>query len=165
MGIHQRLTAAPSATGSTESKPAAKIASDLLQPCQLSVAALAHQLQIGLYLFPPPHTLTCVICSLGLATNIEQGKVQPPKYSMRRNVRPCAGSQARRSSSPGASGLCFRVPAPSPHTDGCWRLAVAGERKVDGGGGGGGVRGNAIAFASRGPSGSRQASLNQPGSM
>ncbi|KAA8589089.1 hypothetical protein FQN60_010434 [Etheostoma spectabile] len=29
-----------------------------------------------------------------------------------------------------ALGLCFRVAAPSPHTDGSWRLAEAGERRV-----------------------------------
>lgn len=63
---------------------------------------------------------------------------------MRHNVKPHAVSQACRSSCPGASGLCFRVAAPSPHTDGSWRLADAGERRV---GGRGGVRGNAIAFA------------------
>lgn len=63
---------------------------------------------------------------------------------MRRNVKPHAVNQACWSSCPGASGLCFRVAAPSPHTDGSWRLADAGERRV---GGRGGVRGNAIAFA------------------
>lgn len=51
---------------------------------------------------------------------------------MRRNVKPHAVSQACRSSCPGASGLCFRVAAPSPHTDGSWRLADAGERRVGG---------------------------------
>lgn len=60
---------------------------------------------------------------------------------MRHNVRPHAGNQACWSSCPGASGFCFHVAAPSPHTDGGWRMQERAEYL-----GGRGMRANAIAF-------------------